>query len=608
MKNLSFKIVVLILAFIVFNNILVNAQSVAVTDNDTYTPDPTAMLDVMSTDKGMLVPRMTTEERLVIGLPGKPAVGLLVYDTDFNNFFYYNGLTWMALPQQNLDILAGFEGPLFHVVNSYGDTIFAVYDDGVEIIVPTGVKGKVGGFAVSGRSPNKADPDKYMVITPDSARIYINDTTTAKGKVGGFAISGRSPNKGIANDILFATVDSTRIYVDESGTKGKVGGFAVSGRSPNKATTNSFLNLSSENYFIGHNSGLNNKTGKFNFFAGYNSGYTNITGSRNIFIGYESGYTNRGDELPEKGSHNIFIGFQAGYNNALGFNNIFLGNKSGYNNFGDETGDNPEDGSFNTFIGYESGLENQIGGSNTFLGYQAGRDNYEGNHNTYLGRWAGAANTDGSYNVFVGTEAGRKEMGSYRLCINAVNDINYRVPLIYGEFDNRNVVIDGDANNNPGGFKLAVTGIVGAYQFTNLDKKSAVKSTVKNIDSSLEKIKSLNGIIYTQLNSKGEEVQEIAIDPAASIQVIPEIVEDLGTMYGIKYSKLTVLLIEAIKEQQSQIEALQKQIQLKDINLENSSESSDQINLLIEENNKLKSDIAKIMDMLQTDTDNTNLK
>lgn len=600
MKRLSLKIIVLILAITVFNNSAINAQSVAVTDNNSYTPDPTAMLDVMSTDKGMLVPRMTTEERLQIGLPGEPAVGLLVYDTDFNNFFYYNGLTWMALPQQNLDVLGGFEGPLFHVVNAYGDTIFAVYNDGVEIIVPTDVKGKVGGFAVSGRSPNKGAPDNYLVITPDSARIYINDTTGTKGKVGGFAISGRSPNKGIANDIFVATVDSTRIYVDESGTKGKVGGFAVSGRSPNKASTSSFLNLSSKNYFIGRYSGINTTVGEFNFFAGDSTGYHNVSGSKNIFLGYASGYNNVG-EGGEFGNHNIFIGYKSGYNNQIGFNNIFLGYQAGYKNVG---GSGFEEGSFNTFIGYESGFQNQFGGSNTFLGYQAGYSNHDGRHNTYLGRWAGAENTTGSYNVFVGTEAGRKEMGSYRLCINAVNDPNYRVPLIYGEFDNRNIVIDGDANDNPAGYKLAVTGVAAAYQFTNLDKKSSVKSSVKNIESPLEKIKSLNGIVYTQVNSKGKEIQEIAIDPEKSIQIVPEIVEDLGTMYGIKYSKLTVLLIEAIKEQQIQIEALQKQILAKDLKLEKSSESSDQINLLIEENKKLKNDINRIMEMLQTDTDN----
>ncbi|PLX10179.1 MAG: hypothetical protein C0597_17225 [Marinilabiliales bacterium] len=479
--------------------------------------------------------------------------------------------------------------------------------DALETIRPM-LQADGGDVAFVSFSPSKGIVDDYMVITPDSARIYINDTVTAKGKVGGFAVSGRSPSKGTSNDIFFATVDSTRIYVDESAAKGKVGGFAVSGRSPSKATANSFLNLSSRNYFIGHNSGLNNTTGDFNFFAGYNSGYTNITGSRNIIIGYESGYTNRGDELPDKGSHNIFIGFQSGFNNVIGFNNIFLGNKSGYNNLGDESGDNPEDGSFNTFIGYESGYENQIGGSNTFLGYQSGYMNFEGNHNTYLGRWAGAAATKGSYNVFIGTEAGRREMGSNKLCINAVNDFNYRVPLIYGDFSDtkRYVVIDGDSTYNPGLHKMVVTGNVNAVGFIEGVEIGKASKNSDYVDGALSKILSLNTIRYSYLNTKGIEEEKIGIDPELSIKIIPEIVENYGNMYGIKYSKLTVLLIEAVKEQQKQIEELQKQVDLKDIQLEKTSTTSYQIDLLMEENLKLKSDIAKIMEMLQTDSENNN--
>lgn len=594
MNKFSIKTLILLATFIFYFNSMY-AQSVAITDDDNYTPDETAMLDVMSNDKGMLVPRMTTAERLVIGLPGVPATGLMVYDTDFNNFFYFNGLTWMSFPQIGS---SGIGGPLFHVINSYGDTIFAVYDDGVQIVVPTGVKGKVGGFAVSGRSPSKATPDNYLVITPDSARIYINDTVSAKGKVGGFAISGRSPSKGTSNDVFFATVDSTRIYVDETNAKGKVGGFAVSGRSPSKSTTNSFLNLSSKNYFIGHNSGVNTTTGDYNFFAGYSSGFSNTTGSKNIFLGYESGYFNKGDDGPDKGNHNIFIGYKAGYSNDMGFNNIFLGYQSGYKNIGGEI----EEGSFNTFIGFESGFENQIGGSNTFLGYQAGHMNYEGNHNTYIGRWSGKENNKGSYNVFIGTEAGRMEMGSRKLCINAVNDFNYREPLIYGDFSDgkRYVVIDGDSTSNPSfQYKLAVTGDAAATNFVNLGKKSDAKAS-SVLNGSLEKIIQLNGISYTITNQKGNAVSQIGIDPQIAVKVIPEIAEDYGSLYGIDYGKLTVLLIEAVKEQQIQIKELQKLIQIKDTEIQKTNISDEQINFLIDENKKLKKDISQIMDLLQS--------
>ena len=102
-----------------------------------------------------------------------------------------------------------------------GHVVFAVFPGGAAVYVNEGAKGTVGGFAVSGRTPSsKGVVDNYLVITPDSARIYINDTVSAKGSVGGFAVSGRTPSsKGVSNTIFLATVDSTRIYFDETSSK-----------------------------------------------------------------------------------------------------------------------------------------------------------------------------------------------------------------------------------------------------------------------------------------------------------------------------------------------------------------------------------------------------
>src|SRR5688500_18626622 len=55
-------------------------------------PDASAMLDVASTVKGCLAPRMTTIQRGAIPSPIK---GLLVYQIDgVEGFYYYNGSTW----------------------------------------------------------------------------------------------------------------------------------------------------------------------------------------------------------------------------------------------------------------------------------------------------------------------------------------------------------------------------------------------------------------------------------------------------------------------------------------------------------------------------------
>ncbi|MCB9336650.1 MAG: hypothetical protein H6577_00820 [Lewinellaceae bacterium] len=60
----------------------------------TNPPDQSAQLDIESTDKGMLVPRLTTAQRTAIA---SPATGLLVYDTDADAFHFYDGSAWQPI-------------------------------------------------------------------------------------------------------------------------------------------------------------------------------------------------------------------------------------------------------------------------------------------------------------------------------------------------------------------------------------------------------------------------------------------------------------------------------------------------------------------------------
>jgi hypothetical protein len=58
-------------------------------------PDNSAMLDVSSTEKGILIPRMTETQRTAISSPAK---GLLVYQNDgTEGFYYYDGSAWTRL-------------------------------------------------------------------------------------------------------------------------------------------------------------------------------------------------------------------------------------------------------------------------------------------------------------------------------------------------------------------------------------------------------------------------------------------------------------------------------------------------------------------------------
>lgn len=80
----------------------------------TGSPQASAQLDVSSTTKGFLPPRMTTTQRNAIS---SPAAGLTIYNTTINSFEVYNGTAWYTT--------------VHYIGESYGGGIvFYVYDNG----------------------------------------------------------------------------------------------------------------------------------------------------------------------------------------------------------------------------------------------------------------------------------------------------------------------------------------------------------------------------------------------------------------------------------------------------------------------------------------------
>ncbi len=83
----------------------VKAQSLAI-NTDGSTANTSALLDVKSTAKGMLIPRMSRTERNAIA---SPATGLLIFQNapDSIGFYYYNGAGWTWMfANSNADSLA----------------------------------------------------------------------------------------------------------------------------------------------------------------------------------------------------------------------------------------------------------------------------------------------------------------------------------------------------------------------------------------------------------------------------------------------------------------------------------------------------------------------
>ena len=125
---------------------------------------------------------------------------------------------------------------------------------------------------------------------------------------------------------------------------------------------------------------------------------------------------------------------------------------------------NKTSGNYNVAVGSNSLQLNITGSSNTAIGKNSGLFN-TGDNNVFIGRSAGGSNT-GSNNVFIGYLAGSISSSvSNRLYIANSATTN---PLIYGEFDNSFLKING---------KLQATDTVTATTMGITDSSDRIATT-----------------------------------------------------------------------------------------------------------------------------------
>jgi len=199
-----------------------------------------------------------------------------------------------------------------------------------------------------------------------------------------------------------------------------------------------------------------------------------------------------------------------------------------------------------------AGNKNTTGYSNSFFGTDAGSNNTTGEHNTFIGRSAGKSNVSGSGNVFLGASAGDCDPTdkSNQLFID---NSNTPTPLVWGDFANKDIVIYG-------GFKAIAS-------YSSSDKRW--KKNIKPLESSLDKISNLKGVSYEWKTDEYPDVgmtegKQIGLIAQEVEEVLPELVsEDKDGYKAVSYTKLTAVLVEAVKElkiqNQAQKETLKKQ-------------------------------------------------
>ena len=359
------------------------------------------------------------------------------------------------------------------------------------------------------------------------------------------------------------------------------------------------------NVFSGDESGLFNTTGSENVFNGYQSGRANTEGSNNIFVGTQTGAVNT------TGDRNVFVGPFSAYHNTTGFANQFSGYQSGFSN---------TTGNSNLFSGFSSGYYNTTGSSNTALGSNAGPALGSGalTNATALGNNAAVSQSNSlvlggtganAVNVGIGTAAPAARLHLYGpgvtvLRLQSSNGFSpagvdlwsdpqgsateWRPAFLRstdaGGFTgglafftngsggaNRTGVVEGMrlVNGRLGigtatpGFTLDVNGSIRCVGAVNTTSDQRLKQGIRPLAGALAGVLALRGVRYTFRQAEfpglqlpaGEQLGLLAQELEA---VYPELVHTGPDGFkAVNYAQLAPVLIEALKEQQAQLEQLQ---------------------------------------------------
>lgn len=167
-NTINIKQVVVKLLFAVALVMIVHNISVAQIGIQTNSPDASAILDIVSSDKGLLIPRITLTSNLSSPSPvTSPATGLLVYNSGSNQeagFYYWSGTTWAMLkPLEDGDI----EGPATSTDNAiarFDGTTGKIIQNSSVILDDAGNITDVNNITTTGFTmPTNAGVDKVLI-------------------------------------------------------------------------------------------------------------------------------------------------------------------------------------------------------------------------------------------------------------------------------------------------------------------------------------------------------------------------------------------------------------------------------------------------------------
>ena len=220
----------------------IHAQSMGIS-SEAITPDPSSILEMRTTDKGILIPRMTTVERDAITAP---ATGLMIYNNETNQYNFYNGSAWV------------FWGSAAYLSATSGETLSTI---------------STADVVISGMTKTALEAGTYSVLFNGQVSIPAADYTT------GFSTADAAADLNlIYNDIMAIPVTGTHALTFGSGETLLPGVYNVAGAASIAGTLTLDGNNETNPLFI-----IRANAGAFNTAASVNVILTNGATPENVF-------------------------------------------------------------------------------------------------------------------------------------------------------------------------------------------------------------------------------------------------------------------------------------------------------------------------------------
>jgi hypothetical protein len=444
----------------------------------------------------------------------------------------------------------------------------------------------------------------------------LNTTGIDNSFVG--ALAGDSNTTGFSNSFMGSGAGSNNTTGNQNSFFGKEAGAA------NQTTgNNSFFgykagtaNMASSNSFFGSLTGIVNTTGANNAFFGMEAGTSNTTGSNNSFFGYFAGQSNK------SGEDNAYFGTGAG-KNTVNAKNSFFGSGAGsandglgFNSFFGYLSGRDNTGSGNSYLGAEAGKLLVQGFENTFIGQFSGRNTLFGSYNTALGAGiefsenlenataiGARARVDKSNSLVLGGISGINDaLGDTNVGIGTTTP-NFRLTIKtptsnYGWVHTDGTITVGSyvggagnggyigtrsnhslhffANDGPASLTIETSGIVrintlgtagstsvcrnASNQISTCSSSLRYKTNIQPFIGGLSVLNRLRPITF-DWKQGGMHDLGFGAEDIAAVEPLLVTRDDKGVVEGVKYDRITAVLVNAIKEQQEQIKRQQSEIE-----------------------------------------------